>query len=48
MISRTYHISYVSYPEDKQLDALCRIPIGDKELPQSSPCLIRATARSMD
>ncbi|KAM5356641.1 hypothetical protein ACJ41O_003287 [Fusarium nematophilum] len=34
------------YPEDKKMDALWRIPIGDKELPESSPYWIRATERS--
>lgn len=34
------------YQEDKKMDALWRIPIGDKELPESSPYWIRATERS--
>ncbi|KAF7553517.1 hypothetical protein G7Z17_g3572 [Cylindrodendrum hubeiense] len=34
------------YPEDQQQAILCRIPIGDKELPESSPFFVRATERS--
>ncbi|KAH6867396.1 heterokaryon incompatibility protein-domain-containing protein [Thelonectria olida] len=34
------------YPEEKKMDALWRIPIGDKELPESSPYFVRATERS--
>ena len=36
------------YPEGKQMDALSRIPIGDKELPPSGPNFVRATNRSKE
>ncbi|KAH7127783.1 heterokaryon incompatibility protein-domain-containing protein [Dactylonectria estremocensis] len=36
------------YPEDRKTDAICRIPIGDKELPEASPYFVRATERSAE
>lgn len=36
------------YPEDQQTDAAFRIPIADKEFPESSPYFVRATKRSED
>lgn len=34
------------YPEDQRTEAVFRIPIGDKELPESNPFFVRATKRS--